>query len=989
MYRRCANRYLIRAIESASGTGMKLSTNALAAMPRLKWFALGAALYGVAATDVGAHSGKFAGALVAAALAAIVAYAYAICVAPISRDRDPRVRWILAALGLIAIFKLIAIPHFPGFGPDVGSYQAWALQIADNGPARTYQQGYFLDYPPGYLYALWIVGSVARVFNVSGDTLRLLTESPPVIADFALALAAYAYMYRVGRRRIAPVVAMLIALNPMMLFDTVVWGQSDSILTLIVVLALVSILEDRYELAWALAAISVLVKPQGMMILPVLALWTMLETPIRRWVISALVFIATFAAGVAPFQIGHPWHWIIDLYTSTAAYYHETSVNAFNLMALVGGLRTNDADSAGGISYFTLGMSMLVPLYAYAGWIVWRGRSPRRLVFVAMITIFGFFMVAPRMHERYIYPAVALAAFMAFESGEMLAVFCILTLTGWFNLAYVLHTLNTIVFLPSHDALAMIASALNLAVLAIAGYYGATGLNSVGNASSDGQLEGAVKEIPARADHVAPASVEAPPPPWTRVETWALAAIVAVGALTRFWRLDRPPEIVFDEVHFVGQARHYLNNEWFLDPHPPLAKLVIAAGIWAFGDHPWAWRIGNAIIGTALIGVTYLVARRISRSRLAAALAASFIVVDGLFMVDSRIAVIDIVYITCAAVAYLLFFRWRDAVGIAARRSILPWLGVALGLGLASKLYVPAITCLLIAAFLAFVIVEEYRAPTHESGAAMLARRSQRTRMIAGSIAVVAGVSAIAYLTVFMSHAIEGWWRGTADLFGYYHDVLWYEDSVSSATHPYSSPWWSWPLMLRPVAYWQSFPKTGDPVAAIWGGGNPVLWWGGFVSITIMAVKATERPSLSRIFIVAGYLSYLVIWIWIGRTLFLYHYMASVYLAYIAMAWLIADCWNETAEPWEHMPLLFTLCPAIVFGLGPAIGITACGLLMAGYVAMLARTAAPGRFTAIAFCACALIAFVYFFPLWTGMPITREGYYQRMWLQRGGLFNWI
>ena len=56
---------------------------------------------------------------------------------------------------------------------------------------------------------------------------------------------------------------------------------------------------------------------------------------------------------------------------------------------------------------------------------------------------------------------------------------------------------------------------------------------------------------------------------------------------------------------------------------------------------------------------------------------------------------------------------------------------------------------------------------------------------------------------------------GIEDLFKYYSDVVWYEKSVASATHPYASPWWSWPLMLRPIAYWQNFPKAGD-VQTVW-----------------------------------------------------------------------------------------------------------------------------------------------------------------------------
>jgi len=135
----------------------------------------------------------------------------------------------------------------------------------------------------------------------------------------------------------------------------------------------------------------------------------MLETDWPTWVFSGVALIAIAIIGIAPFQTGHEWNWILKLYTSTAAYYHETSVNAFNLMALIGGLRQSDAGTFVGISYFALGMSLLVPLYGFVAWILWRGRTPTRPLFAAFFTIFGFFMVAPRMHERYLYPAIALS----------------------------------------------------------------------------------------------------------------------------------------------------------------------------------------------------------------------------------------------------------------------------------------------------------------------------------------------------------------------------------------------------------------------------------------------------------------------------------------------------------------------------------------------------------------------------------------------------
>jgi dolichyl-phosphate-mannose-protein mannosyltransferase len=67
-----------------------------------------------------------------------------------------------------------------------------------------------------------------------------------------------------------------------------------------------------------------------------------------------------------------------------------------------------------------------------------------------------------------------------------------------------------------------------------------------------------------------------------------------------------------------------------------------------------SWRFPNAIIGTMLVGITYLLGRRMLHSRLAATLAAGFILCDGMFIVDSRIAVLDIVYVTWAPDALVL-----------------------------------------------------------------------------------------------------------------------------------------------------------------------------------------------------------------------------------------------------------------------------------------------------------------------------------------------
>lgn len=955
-----------------------------------------------------ATGNKVAGAFAGAVLAALVLYALFVAARPVIEARDHGLKRALLVLLALWIVKTVVVAFAPGYSIDVGTYEAWALQIAVGGPVSMYHAGYFLDYPPGYLYALWAAGSLANAIGVSSSApLLIIVETPALAADFALAALMYVFVRRSGSERCAWIAMLFVALNPALLLDTVGWGQADSALTLVLLLSAVMMLEDETALAWSLAALALLIKPQTMMLLPVLALWTLRKGDFGKWWRAALTFGAIVIVGAAPFQVAHSWNWLPALYFSTAAFYHETSVNAFNLMALLGGLRRNDAGTVIGISYFALGVTLLIPLYVSAGVTLWRYPTRRNFIFASFITLFGFFMFASRMHERYLYPAVVFAIPLAVQEAALLAVFLLVTATGCFNLAYVLHALNTVVFLDPRDRLAMATSAINLLAFALAAGYGyahatvAVAENQVGQALDAKWVGRFLSGWRARTTLTpAPAQTLAPLP-WRRLDSAIIVALIAAAAVLRFWHIGHPPEIVFDEVHFVGQARHYLRGEPFLDPHPPVAKLIIALGILLFGDHPWSWRLGNASLGTVMVGVTYMLGRRMFGSRLAAALAAAFVACDGFFIVDSRIGCIDIVYLTFAAIAYLLLFRLIETRDLIDRRLMLIAIGVALGLCLGSKLYVPAITFLLVTGFVFYSLWREQRDTYRdEPGDGFFAR----TRVAAGAMLMLGSVSMIFYLAAFLPHYLLGWWGGIENLFHYYSDVVSYEKSVATATHPYASRWWSWPLMLRPVAYWQNFPQKGD-VATIWGAGNPLTWWAVIPAMTITAVRALERPSVARAFIVVGFLAYYVIWIPIGRVLFLYHYMPSLYLGYLALGAVLADCWNGEAETWENLAMILTVAPVLIIGLGhsavtlkpalisdklwPLAGFPLVAALGAVYLFLIKRPQRENRFVFVVFMATAVILFAYYLPVWLGTPIARSGYYARMWLEGPGLRNWI
>ena len=142
----------------------------------------------------------------------------------------------------------------------------------------------------------------------------------------------------------------------------------------------------------------------------------------------------------------------------------------------------------------------------------------------------------------------------------------------------------------------------------------------------------------------------------------------------------------------------------------------------------------------------------------------------------------------------------------------------------------------------------------------------------------------------------------------------------------------------------------------------------------------------------SGYLAYTLMWVWIGRTLFLYHYMPAVYLGFLALAALLAECWYGGEELWfEHRRhpgddrSRAPSRPRRRMGRG---GTGASSLEHGAYRSFDGRENS-GKFVTGTFVVGVVVLFIYFFPVWTAMPIERSGYYARMWLQGSGIRNWI
>jgi Gpi18-like mannosyltransferase/4-amino-4-deoxy-L-arabinose transferase-like glycosyltransferase len=895
---------------------------------------------------------------------------------------------------LVLAIKIGLAPVFQ-YKIDVNAYAAWALRLADEGPARFYAPGYFADYPPGYMYVLWWVGLASRALRLGWQTsgFLVLLKLPALLADFAVARLLFARL-RGAAPRAAWLAALAFALNPALVLDSAVWGQTDSVLSLLVLLAFLAQGERHFELAWVFAALAVLTKPQALLLVPLLAFWPWGWWMGGRPLSAALAAVATAFVVADPFRGDRPWRWLVDLYSGTAGYYNETSVNAMNLMALAFGMRRNDADLFLGLSAQIWGF-VLGGVVGLAFLIPYLRRRTRVLhaALIASATLVSFLCLT-RMHERYLYPFFTFAGLLGVTGPVGFAYWALSALFFANELAVYLYQDGATAGPPWLWGTVAGLSGGALVAWLVAVWRMASGRVEPPGAPALADDDRRWQEARAEADATAAArsagghqpAAPAREPSWSWREVAVLAALTAVAAGIRLYGISHPTDLVFDEVYFVEQARNYLHGQDFMDPHPPIAKLTIGLGIALFGDHPIGWRVMNAIAGTALVPLMYLLARALFLRPVAAGLAAFLIAIDGLCIVDSRIAVIDIHYVMWAIAAYVALIRL-----IRARRFESTWrllaIGGLIGLSVGAKLYIPFFSFLLVLGALALAA----RTTARERGSPVL-------RFVARPVLIVGAMASITYVLSYTPHFLWGWWSSPLDLVKYIViKVPEYQEAVKTMSHPYSSKWWTWPLLLRPVWYYWKDPAA-DPgtVVGIWGAGNPPVWWASVPALGFAAWIAWRERRAALAFVLAGWAIHLAPWVPISRTLFLYHYFPSFLFALLALAWLLDRLWAGEGSTLERglvgAILLGSILPVCILAAPSWAPVAFIAALVAYAGAVFSQRTDParvGRAAVLAYCVAVAMVSGYLLPIWLGLPIEKAAWNARMWIRGTDLMNWI
>ncbi len=444
-----------------------------------------------------------------------------------------------------------------------------------------------------------------------------------------------------------------------------------------------------------------------------------------------------------------------------------------------------------------------------------------------------------------------------------------------------------------------------------------------------------------------------------------LITLIAAAAFTRLWELFRPDAVVFDEVYFKGFAGHYLDGHYFFDIHPPLGKLLLAgwahicglSGVQLATTSALPLRVLPALFGICIVPLVWGIIRSLGGSRKVAFLGGFLVLFDNALIVESRFILTDSILLATGLAgiySYLLarkYSGWKQSLGLVLSGLLTgasvstKWTGlttlalVIIVLAYDSRLnlrklsWVTDLAKIMFPAILLYIglfYIHFQLMPLSGEGDAFMSHRFQSTLVGNASYNPSAHVS---FLSKFSELNIE----------------MYQANKTLTATHPYGSHWYSWPLEIRPIYYWQGATLDDHRQGNIYLLGNPAIWWGTIIAVIsgliLYIYRFKSHSSQSKKVIALLLIAYLMNYLpfaTVTRVMFLYHYFFSLIFEIILGVLL----WYYILPTISEKPLSPKTC-WLLYG------------LILGIVS---------------------ITFLFFAPLTYGSPLSQSALQHRMWL---------
>ena len=748
----------------------------------------------------------------------------------------------------IALILRIVLSFFGTLQLDQGTFIAWSSSLAAGGFENFYKS--WCDYLPGYLYILWFLGKI----NLLGLIPQVvLYKLPAIIADILTGYLIYAILAKNKNKKLGIIGSLIYIFNPAVFANSALWGQVDS-LTALASVAAIYFLNKNFWLSAIILSVGTLIKPQAAFVLPVIFIFMIKNKWSFAKVIQyAAVGMILFIAGFAPFANGDLFPFTIERLSLSAGQYPYTSINSFNFWGIFGFWKPDNIYFQFGGYLFVLAITVFLSFKQLKN-----KQKPYELMAFVFIASFMFFT---RMHERHLLPVFAPLAIAAAANPLFIVPYVGYSIVYLLNLAYSYQWITNDFMEIYPEPVVKFIGIFSLGLL-IYTFILILKNSKIGWRKMQFFLKrffASFREREAGAGNFALPAFKLS----KSKAKYALCAILIFAFITRVYNLGKPAEMYFDEVYHAFTAVTMMGEdsakawEWWNTPpegfayewtHPPLAKLGMVLGMSIFGQNSFGWRIPGVLLGVGSVYLIYLIAKKIFKDEMIGLISAGVFSLDGLPLVMNRIGMND---------SYILFFSLLSIYFFMKEKDLFS--ALAYGLAISSK------WSALWAAPIIFIL--------------WLKRKNKFKLSILWFLLLPFIIYLLSYLPMFTTgHDLKIWW-------GMQQQMWWYHTGLV-ATHPYTSFWWTWPFLIRPI-YLYTSNEIGGMVSRIYAMGNPFVFWVGIASVLFCAIYSFLEKNKKLGLVVFSYLVFFAPWAASPRIMFFYHYLPSIPFMSIAIGYVL------------------------------------------------------------------------------------------------------
>lgn len=331
------------------------------------------------------------------------------------KERQERLLSLILFFAGAFIVHIIFAAAYIGFETDMSCFMYWAQDVFQNGFSNFYRPDVFTDYPPGYIYILYVIGGILKLLGMTSVTTgaAVVLKLPAIICDLLISYVVYKVARKYTKHSYALLFAAAYAFNPAVILNSCTWGQVDSVFTLFVVLMCYFVTEKKLPAAYFVFAAGILIKPQSLIFTPVLIYGIIDQVFLNDFSVKkmlkelgiGLLAIAALVLAALPYGLPN----VLKQYVETLGQYEYASVNAYNLWALLGKNWTGQNEMFMFMPYKMWGTVFIVLTVIVSAYFCIRNKEKESKYYLSgAFIVTTVFMLAVRMHERYIYPALAL-----------------------------------------------------------------------------------------------------------------------------------------------------------------------------------------------------------------------------------------------------------------------------------------------------------------------------------------------------------------------------------------------------------------------------------------------------------------------------------------------------------------------------------------------------------------------------------------------------